>query len=435
MYGKNSIDPNYLRSVFGSAQTYKPPIQARTNQVAAVTPANETLIDLDYWDFDELAAKDYDAFDWLITKQVAATTNDNFLLSPLGLKLALAILSEAATGPTQDEIVSVLGFDLDRAEARRKFSKIIESLKVESPEYILNLGSRVYVRNNAVIRQHYAAIAESFYKTEMKTIDFFNPEVASSEINAWVNKVTQGRIPNLVTPNDVSGLVVMILNTLYFRGSWRHQFPTNQTKNQLFYVSPGLQKQLPFMHVTDKFFYADSTKYDAKILRMPYRGNKFAMYIILPNSITGISRIMPLLSNLRDELLLVNEYLVDVSLPKFKFEYTSHLESILRILGIRTAFEDTASFPGIARGQKIEDRLKVSRVIQKSGIDVNELGSIAYSATEIGIENKFGEGTETPVEFFANKPFLFFIQDDSTRQLLFTGRVSDPTLDDGVLKN
>lgn len=45
-------------------------------------------------------------------------------------------------------------------------------------------------------------------------------------------------------------------------------------------------------------------------------------------------------------------------------------------------FQNTASFPGIARGTpSIAKRLMVSDVIQKSGIEVDEEGSIIFSAT------------------------------------------------------
>lgn len=71
--------------------------------------------------------------------------------------------------------------------------------------------------------------------------------------------------------DDVANMVVLILNTLYFKGSWRHQFPPNATKAGPFYVSGVKQSQIPFMNVKDNFYYTESTKYDAKILRMPYR--------------------------------------------------------------------------------------------------------------------------------------------------------------------
>lgn len=79
-------------------------------------------------------------------------------------------------------------------------------------------------------------------------------------------------VPNLsfFFSDDVSNMVVLVLNTLYFKGSWRHQFAPNETKTGPFYVSPKIQKTIPFMNVNDKFYYTESTKYDAKILRMPY---------------------------------------------------------------------------------------------------------------------------------------------------------------------
>ena len=79
-------------------------------------------------------------------------------------------------------------------------------------------------------------------------------------------------ISNLLIPHpdDVANMVVLVLNTLYFKGSWRHQFAPNATKTGPFYVSPKVQKTISFMNVNDKFYYTESTKYDAKILRMPY---------------------------------------------------------------------------------------------------------------------------------------------------------------------
>lgn len=65
-------------------------------------------------------------------------------------------------------------------------------------------------------------------------------------------------------------MVVLVLNTLYFKGTWRHQFAPNATKVGTFYVSADVKKPVPFMNVKDKFYYAESAKYDAKILRMPY---------------------------------------------------------------------------------------------------------------------------------------------------------------------
>ncbi|CAK1593797.1 unnamed protein product [Parnassius mnemosyne] len=427
------LNADIIREIFGNA-TYQAPPQAI--QVAAITPANNTLVDPEYLETMDVyypAAADYDKFDWTLTKRVAASSEENFLLSPLGLKLALAILTEAATGATHAELSSVLGFDLDRVLVRKKFAGILDSLQTKSSKYILNLGSRIYIGENGEPRQRFAAIAENYYKTELMKIDFGSPVEAATSINEWISNITMGRIPNLVNADDVAGVAMLVLTTLYFKGTWRHQFVPNATRPSSFYVSSKCFKEVQFMNVKNKFYYAESSKFDAKIIRMSYLGDKFAMYIVVPNSLTGLPRVYNNLSDLRSELHLLQRHLVDLTLPKFKFDYTSILDGVLKELGIREAFEDTASFPGISRGQLLSQRLKVSKVLQRSGIEVNELGSIAYSATEISLENKFGED-ESFYEVVVNRPFMFFIQDEATRQLLFTGRVSDPSLVDGAFK-
>lgn len=54
------------------------------------------------------------------------------------------------------------------------------------------------------------------------------------------------------------------------------------------------------------------------------------MYIIVPNSIAGLPRVLNGLTDLRLELDNLNERLVDVTLPKFKFDYTAQLDGILK---------------------------------------------------------------------------------------------------------
>jgi serine protease inhibitor len=50
-------------------------------------------------------------------------------------------------------------------------------------------------------------------------------------------------------------------------------------------------------------------------------------------------------------------------------------------------------------------------------------GTTAFSATEIELVNKFGG---EPREFIVDRPFLFYIEDDTTGAKLFSGRVNNP---------
>lgn len=54
------------------------------------------------------------------------------------------------------------------------------------------------------------------------------------------------------------------------------------------------------------------------------------MYIIVPNSLTGLPRVFNGLSDVRDELNYLQEHVVDVTLPRFKLDYTSMLDGVLK---------------------------------------------------------------------------------------------------------
>lgn len=80
--------------------------------------------------------------------------------------------------------------------------------------------------------------------------------------------------------------------------------------------------------------------------------------------------------------------------------------------------------PLLARGTN--NQLQLSKVLQKAGIQLDEQGSTVYAATEVSIVNKFGEHNSSIPEFIANRPFLFFIQDETTGTLLFAGKITNP---------
>jgi serpin B len=73
--------------------------------------------------------------------------------------------------------------------------------------------------------------------------------------------------------------------------------------------------------------------------------------------------------------------------------------------------------------------LYVSAVIHKAYVEVNEEGTEAAAATAVRTSVK-SRGLlprrERPV-FYADHPFVFIIQENSTGSILFMGRVMDPT--------
>jgi len=120
---------------------------------------------------------------------------------------------------------------------------------------------------------------------------------------------------------------------------------------------------------------------------------------------------------------LRHEKTVIVSLPRFKMEAEFTLKPVLRALGAELAFSDQADFSGIG-----EEPLKVSEVVHKAFVDVNEEGTEAAAATG-GVMCGCAAimPTQPPIVFKADHPFLFFIRDRNTNAVLFSGRLLEPS--------
>ncbi|XP_065089594.1 serine protease inhibitor 2-like [Ochlerotatus camptorhynchus] len=371
-------------------------------------------------------------FDWQLTKQVLRAQKSNAVISPFSVKILLVLLYEA-TGDaaelsqtqTKKELRSVLEPSGDLNRTRTLYREWLDSALVPSKEFDLEIATKFFVEEYIDIISKYQIISDHYYSATVDKVPFSNPKVAADTINGWVNQATHGRIPELVTADGVEGAVITLVNAIYFKGLWTYPFPENGPK--LTFHGSQKQVQVDFMEQNGQFYYDDSVTLNAQLLRLSYRGGKFAMYILLPHQGSSIDDVLNRVtsSTLHTALWYMDETDVNVTIPKFKFDFSEELNQPLQDIGIREIFSQNASLPLLARGKGTRNEVRVSRVFQRAGIAINEKGSEAYAATEIQLVNKFGgDGTQI---FNANRPFLFFIEDEDFGTLLFIGRVEDPT--------
>lgn len=345
------------------------------------------------------------------------------------MKLLLTLLSEAAGDhtKTQQELTKVIPFGDSHILSREYFDNFFTAMKEKSNDYSLDMVTKIYADSFITPIQRYEAILERYYATRIETQDFSNAVGVSQKINQWVGNVTHGHITELVKASDIENAVMLMINGVYFKGLWRQPFYENQTFVSEFKTTPTDVQQTQFMSQTGRFFYVESSQLQAKILRLPYKGQKFSMFIILPYRAEGFDEFVNQLDSsvLHNAKWLMDETEVRVVLPKFKFDYSANLNHVLQGLGINEVFSDEASLPLLARGSGLEGRLKVSNIIQKAGLLVDEKGSTAFAATEVSLVNKFGD--DGIKDFVANRPFVFMIEDERNSAILFSGKVVDPT--------
>ncbi|KAH8279958.1 hypothetical protein KR054_012149 [Drosophila jambulina] len=373
----------------------------------------------------------HDPFSWHLLKTVLQneTSAKNVIISPFSVKLVLALLAEAAGAgtQTQQELANTQTDIRSQNNVREFYRKTLNSFKKENQLHdTLSVRTKLFTDSFIETQQKFTATLKHFYDSEVEALDFANADASADAINAWASNITQGRLQQLVTPDNVRSSVMLLTNLIYFNGLWRRQF--SSTFQGAFFRGKDAQSQTraEYMEQTEYFYYTNSEKLKAQILRLPYKG-KNSMFVLLPYALDGIHELVHNLENdeLKGAQWAMEEVKVKVTLPKFHFDYQQNLKDTLRGLGVREIFEDTASLPGLTRGADVAGKVKVSNILQKAGINVNEKGTEAYAATVVEIENKFG-GSTTIEEFNVNRPFVFFIEEESTGNILFAGKVHNP---------
>lgn len=197
-----------------------------------------------------------------------------------------------------------------------------------------------------------------------------------------------------------------------------------------FYTSGGEQTSVDMMHTTEYYNYGENE--NEKIIEMPYKGEDLSMYIVLPeqNNISELeNRFSPAEYNeLKASMESQNE--VDLWIPKFTLDTKTKLSNPLQKMGIIDAFSESADFSLIYDKNLVPEghNLTLSEIIHQANINVQEEGTEAAAATAVGAYVTSPPPGEE-IEFIADHPFMFFIEDRRTGCILFMGKIEYPEIE------
>jgi len=353
----------------------------------------------------------------------------NIFYSPYSISAALAMTYEGAKGQTADEMKSVFHFPENNV-LRPNFAAIYNNINNKDKEYKLSTGNALWAQQDYPFLQDYLTTVEKYYGGKAANLDFdIETEKSRQTINTFIEEQTNYKIKDLIPQGALKSNAILVLtNAIYFKGTWVKQFDKKDTKDEDFSTNSGQRVKTPMMRLTGEdaeFNYAETD--EIQILEMPYDGEDLSMLIILPkeNNLGSIEK------SLNSEKLtewrnMLNEQRVDIYIPKFKFETKYFMKNTLIAMGMSTAFRDgAADFSGMIDTTDTKDSPFIQDAIHQAFVEVNEEGTEAAAATAviIGIESL---GPRIPI-FRADHPFIFVIQEKETGNILFLGRVSDPT--------
>ncbi|XP_013167065.1 PREDICTED: antichymotrypsin-2-like isoform X2 [Papilio xuthus] len=344
--------------------------------------------------------------------------------SPLSAEFVLALLALGTTDPAHEELLTTLGITNDDA-VRSSFSAVSSNLR-SVKGVTLNVANKVYLmEGNYDLNEQLKEDAVKVFDASFEKVDFSNGAAAAEIINKWVESKTNDKIKDLISSDSLnSDSRLVLVNALYFKGTWKKQFDPSNTLDQPFNVDMEKTVMVPMMYLEDNFTYGESQELGAQLLKMHYVGEKASMLIVLPNEINGLDGVLKKLADGYDLMAEVDNMFntkVQVTIPKFKIETEIDLCDLLPKLGIKAIFDSANS--GLTKVLNTDEKLYVSKAVQKAFIEVNEEGAEAAAATAMGIMLCSAMIGEPPVpRFDADRPFLTVILVDDTPYFMATQR-------------
>ena len=342
----------------------------------------------------------------------------NMFISPFSISTALSMTLNGANGQTFREMQDALRTGaLSLEEINLAYQTLLEVLPQLDPSTQLKIANSIWHQNDYPVREEFLDVNRDYYASEVLSVDFGQEEIID-EVNAWVAENTNDLITEAIAELP-SGVVMLLINAIYFRGSWQTEFDPDNTFTADFY-SPNGPTPTELMHLPEASIrYFENEFFQA--VDLPYGDSIYSMSVFLPKTDYTVQDVVNQLSPSSWDSWLeqFTDTNIELMLPKFSMEYDIKLKGTLPTMGMPLAFSDLADFSQMIEGGGV----KIDDVIHKAFIEVNEEGTEAAAVTVVVVVE-----TSAPLlpQFRADRPFFFVIHDNKTNSILFMGRLMEP---------
>lgn len=353
----------------------------------------------------------------------------NLIFSPYSISTALSMAYAGARGTSATQLATALGVGDDPIawhQGRNDIdAALTRSATYETPDGSTPLAieptNALFGQDGFPFEPDYLELLARAYGAGLQALDFAtDPEAGRQAINAWVANRTKQRIPELLAAGKVTSSTRFVLvNAIFFKASWAAPFQKKLTKAAPFHRLDGTTVSTPLMHGSIDGNYIRGTDWQA--VEVPYLGA--TMTVVLPDAGRFAAVEKRLDGGILDELAAHPKYrTIHLALPRWSSSTSADLNGMLVRLGIRDVFDaENADLTGIA-----DAGLYISFVVHQANIDVDEAGTEAAAATAVGGDTS-GGGPEGEVTVTVDRPFIFLIRDATSGEILFAGRVVDPS--------
>lgn len=353
-------------------------------------------------------------------------TRGNICVSPFSVGSVLGMIANGDDGDARNEILKILGFEESEEgliEANTYYQTLISNLPNIEEDISCFVTNTLWCDPALfLIRKPFMeTLLEYYYTTKIDISP--KGEDGKEAVNKFVSQNTNGLINEfLTTPLNVD---LAFLNTIYFKAGWDVGFCEDRTSERTFYDINNKENKIDFMSNYSIMGYAlkeDGTK--AVMLNYGAR-KQFSMTFILPpldvdfdslDDVITTDNINWINGNINPELMML-------TMPKFEIELNNpNTLDILKKIGLEKIVDGKASFDLISEGNKCS----LQCFVHATKLKVDENGTEGAAVSLGGFDVSLGGGEEDFNyfrEIVLNRPFIFYIQENTTGAILFIGSV------------
>ena len=350
----------------------------------------------------------------------------SYVYSPVSIAFVLGMLSEGAAGQTRSEICAALGFDPEDQQGINEFCRdlCVIAKRAASKEEIFEIANAILADKSIPVKESFCRNVKGYYNADILQMDF-NTEDVASYINKWAAERTHDRITHVVD-NIPPSIFSVFINALYFKASWADGFMEVLTSEGPFKGADGKTRTEMMMHKKVEYIrtqYARGSNFS--MVSLPYGEElrypgQFEMSFLLPDDGISVEKVLSGLDGKAwaDIHAALSKELVDLMIPRFETSSDLDINSILKQLGIRTAYDSIkADFSNFSSAQ-----LWIDTVKHIANISVDEKGTEAAAVTVAMMAGATPDAPEPQFkEFHADRPFIFAITEKTTGAILFLG--------------
>jgi serpin B len=333
----------------------------------------------------------------------------------LGVQYVLSLLLNGAEGETYEEIARALGVQQLGVDALNRFHG--ELMAAMATAEGTQMANSIWIRPSDRLRPDFARIGAQFYKLEHYTVDFANTVEAARRINEWSAQKTNGLVPKVVTPGEMEGTILALVNALYMRALWAQPFKLSSERMEF---DTGLGSSVKVRMMEAELSRAGYLQTEAcEVVVLPYVGDRWRCYLLVPSRGSDVEALVSALDGARwrewrsrmawgKKLMLM--------MPRWEACWEQGLIPVLRQLGIERLFGDaqlTRILDGGGAGY-------VDLFKQVCRVRVDEKG------TEAGATTVAATTRSAPSLVVVDRAFLYLIEHVPTGAIAFVGIVREP---------